>query len=180
MKFTMYIYLPLLLLAGCSNSYVNNNKSYVKVYFNSTPKGALIICNNEAGYTPKIVTMKYTKKELEKGVGFLPRCQLKWASGATVNIKKKYFKTNVTGLAYSVNNNGYQKGTGSIVKRPDVPGYATDALFVLKLKALKATQEQARAARDQARAAEDQAQAIRYQNNKTINCSKHGNSISCN
>ena len=181
MKFTMYMLLPLLLLAGCSNnSYKNDRKSYVKVYFNSTPQGALIICNNEQGYTPKIVSFKYTKQELDTGHGFFPSCQLKWASGATVNIKKKYINSNIHGLAYSVNNNGFQKGLSNIVKRPNVPGYATDALFVLKLKTLKATQDQARAARIQARAAEDQVQAIRYQNNRTINCTKHGNSISCN
>ena len=181
MNFIKYIFcMVIMLLTGCnSNPYVNNKSSIVKVYFNSTPKGALIICNSEAGYTPKVVTMKFSKEGLEKGSDSLPECQLKWASGATVKIKKKYVKTNITGLAYSVNNDGYQKGSGSLVRRPNVPGYATDVSFLLKLKTLKATQDQARAARAQARAAEDQALATKRQNNRTITCRKIFDSIRC-
>jgi len=183
----IYSILPTtILLFGCvSTPLVQKNKSYVKVFFDSSPKGAMVICDRENGYTPRMVTLKYTEKELASGVGFLPRCELKWASGATVVIKKKRIKLSRPGLSYSVNNKGFQENGVNFVKRPNVPGYENDALFALKLENLRAVRAQARATRARSiraraiqaprmQASQDDGRSIR-----TIHCQNHPTSNGC-
>jgi hypothetical protein len=164
MKLCVYLLIPALLI-GCSSNQQKVDKSGIGVVFNSNPQGALVECEGRPnGYTPTIAGFTYTAEEKASGEAFIPSCQVKWSTGATVNINKTYISSKNHGLSFSANNKSYVKGLNGIVQRPNVAGYEKDANFALKVASLKAQQAQVRASRQQAIAAQRQASAA-YQAN---------------
>jgi len=147
--------LIILTATGCSSNNIKPNKSVLGVLFDSNPRGASIICGGRSvGYTPSVRTFTYTEEEKSKGRGFIPACSLKWASGATANIRKTDISSTNYGLSFSASNKGYTKGLKAVVQRPNHSGYEKDALFALKLEGVRAQVRQANAARNQANAAQ--------------------------
>ena len=155
----------LIATTGCSSDSIKSDKpkfdkSKLGVVFNSNPHGALIVCDGiSSGYTPSVQIFTYTEEEKVSGRSFIPACSLKWASGATVDIKKTDISSTNYGLSFSASENGYIKNLTEVIQRPNVPGYDKDAEFALKLEAVNAQNRQADAAQRQAISSQIQADA---------------------
>lgn len=144
------LFLIAVITTGCSSA----NK-VLRVGFDSNPRGASIVCNGRnMGYTPYVLTYTPTAVDIETNSAMLPSCQLKWSSGATVNVSAKL----IHDLQKSL-----EKGRSGLFQRPNVSGYEKDAAFVLKVESLRAQQSQAAATRSAANATHAQADAVRQQ-----------------
>ena len=106
---------------GCSSHY--------PITYATDLDGAMVVCGGELkGYTP--ITLYY--KPDRKGGNFQTQpCEARWASGA-----RKTF-TNYWDL------NEFPDGVRQTLQRPNAGDYQYDVEFALKVRAMKAQQEQA-------------------------------------
>ena len=149
---TFSLFLIIVITTGCSTT---ANKA-MRIGYDSNPRGASIVCNGQnMGYTPHILAFTPTEEQVKSDTATIPPCQIKWVSGATVNVKA----TVINDLKVS-----FQKGRSGLFQRPNVPGYEKDVNFSLKVATLRAQQAQTLAARQQASAAQSQANSA-YQAN---------------
>ncbi len=119
-----------ILTTGCSSSY--------QVTYDTDVDGAMLVCGGKnEGYTPKTLYYDVDKENRKRGSFRTVDCEARWASGA-----RKTYSNN-----WDLNK--FPDGVRQTLTRPNVGSYQQDAEFALKVRTMKAQQEQANRAQTQ-------------------------------
>lgn len=139
---TIFTVVAMSLLAGCAST--------LRVTYDSDPSGAVLYQGQQKfGYTPYTLTYQVSKEDKNQGYKTLAGTSVRWASGATAEVKSLTADLNRYGLSQTFT-----------FQRPDgIPGREKDAQFSLELERTRAMQRQAAAQEDQAAAQRRQAAA---------------------
>jgi len=127
MKGLVLIFITIL-TAGCSSSY--------NIIYDTDVDGAMLVCDGKnKGYTPKTLYYDVDKESKKRGGFRTVECEARWASGA-----RKTYSNN-----WDLNK--FPDGVRQTLTRPNVGSYQQDAEFALKVRAMKAQEEQANRAK---------------------------------
>jgi hypothetical protein len=157
------------LLSGCATN--------LRVTYDSDPPGAVLYQGQQKmGYTPYTLSYRVTDEDKARGYKNIAGTSVRWASGATAEIKSLRADLNQYGLFQRFN---FERPVGA-------PGSDIDARFSLELERTRAMQrqaaaqeEQAAAQHRQAAAMEERARAESYRSTAPTNCTSmmNGNMI---
>lgn len=123
----------LILVSGCATN--------LTVTYHSDPPGAVLYQGQQKfGYTPQTLVYEVSDEDKKRGSKILAGTTVRWASGATAEVKALKADLNKYGLSQQFN-----------FHRPDgVPGRDADVRLSLELERLALMNRQAQAQEDQA------------------------------